>query len=121
MPLVRVDDVDLREVRPGIWIRIMIDERIGGRQITMVRGKVAPQATLPLHYHDFEEAFTVISGHGISEIDGVSTELSSGDALLIPAKAKHQLTNPSNTDDLVFVSCFPWPALVMHPASGSGD
>jgi len=114
MPVIRVDSVNLREARPGIWIRVMVDRGVGARAITMVRGKVTPGSSLPLHYHDVEEAFSLVSGEGRSEIDGQVTVLGAGDALLIPAGAKHQLTNPSDSEDLVFVSCFPSDTLVMH-------
>ncbi|MBI2941797.1 MAG: cupin domain-containing protein [Chloroflexi bacterium] len=120
MAMIRMGDVELWETRPGVWIRVMIDERVGSRQVALVRGKLAPGAVLPLHYHDVEEAFTVISGEGLSEIGGECFRLAAGDALLIPASAHHQLRNPSASEDLVFAACFPANRLVLHPVQPGG-
>jgi mannose-6-phosphate isomerase-like protein (cupin superfamily) len=56
------------------------------------------EATLPVgteterHYHRLsEEIYYLIEGTGIMEIDGDESEISVGDAILIPAGAWHQI------------------------------
>jgi mannose-6-phosphate isomerase-like protein (cupin superfamily) len=63
-----------------------------------VRNQSLAEATLPAggatqrHWHgESEEFYFLLEGRGMMEIDGVEREVGPGDAILIPAKARHQL------------------------------
>ena len=62
------------------------------------------EATLPKggaterHYHKVsEEFYFLLSGRALMEIDGESREVETGDAVLIPAGAWHQITGIEET------------------------
>lgn len=64
-----------------------------------VRNQSLAEATLPAggstrrHWHgESEEFYFLLEGRGVMEIDGVEREVGPGDAILIPPKARHQLT-----------------------------
>ncbi len=64
-----------------------------------VQNQSLAEATIPVgqpterHYHKLsEEFYFILEGHGTMEIDCESRPVSLGDAILIPAKAWHQIT-----------------------------
>ena len=64
-----------------------------------VHNQSLAEATLPAggatqrHWHEeSEEFYFLLEGRGVMEIDGVEREVGPGDAILIPAKARHQIT-----------------------------
>ncbi len=69
------------------------------------------EATLPggtateRHYHKLsEEFYFILKGVGIMEIDGESSAVKSGDAILIPPGAWHQIT-ANDDSSLEFLCC----------------
>lgn len=54
------------------------------------------------HFRRAEHWF-VVSGRAVVELDGVATELSSGDSIDIPLEAAHRIQNPSSDAPLVFI------------------
>lgn len=51
------------------------------------------------HYHeDMEEVFIILSGEVEITIDGEYDKLLKGDAVIIPARSIHQMTNMSTAD-----------------------
>jgi mannose-6-phosphate isomerase-like protein (cupin superfamily) len=87
----------------------MIDELVGRTLgARTVRHSVA-HVTIPhgksafRHYHpESEESYYIIQGTAWMEINGEARELFPGDAVLIPARSVHKITN-RNEEDLVFV------------------
>lgn len=51
-------------------------------------------------HEDGDQFFRIEKGQGKVIIDGVSHELSDGSAIVVPAGAKHNVINSSETDDL---------------------
>ena len=74
-----------------------------------VQNQSLAEATLPAggatarHYHkSSEEFYFILTGEGVMEIDEKSSPVNSGNAILIPANAWHQITA---TSDLRFLCC----------------
>ena len=59
---------------------------------------------LPLHHHEPEETYYVVSGCGHVAIDDSEASLGSGSAVYIPSNAKH-IIRRTGTEPLVFVFC----------------
>jgi mannose-6-phosphate isomerase-like protein (cupin superfamily) len=64
-----------------------------------VKNQSLAEATIPVgrptqrHYHKLsEEFYFILEGHGLMEIDGEEKPVSTGDAILIPPGAWHQIT-----------------------------
>ena len=52
---------------------------------------MAPGTLLPLHHHEPEETYYVISGQGHVTVDDHEASLSPGASVFIPSNAKHSL------------------------------
>jgi mannose-6-phosphate isomerase-like protein (cupin superfamily) len=50
--------------------------------------------------HTLDQFIRVEAGHGIANIDGVKHRISDGFAVVIPAGAKHNIINESDTEEL---------------------
>lgn len=79
--------------KDGSQIRSLLDLSNAG-----VKNQSLAEATLPAggsterHYHKkSEEFYFLLEGHGEMEIDGKTTAVRAGDAILIPAGAWHQM------------------------------
>jgi mannose-6-phosphate isomerase-like protein (cupin superfamily) len=60
------------------------------------------------HYHpSAEESYYVARGEARIEIDDESAILSSGDAVIIPARRAHKIYNVGNEDLVILVICLP--------------
>jgi mannose-6-phosphate isomerase-like protein (cupin superfamily) len=81
--------------KDGSTIRSILD-----RTNAPVRNQSLAEATVPVgqpterHYHKLsEEFYFILEGQGTMEIDGETRRVSSGDAILIPPNAWHQITS----------------------------
>ena len=90
--------------KDGSSIRSILD-----RTNAPVQKQSLAEASLPAgratdrHYHKLcEEFYFLLEGNGLMEIDGETRLVSPGDAILIPAGARHQITAQS---DLRFLCC----------------
>ena len=60
------------------------------------------------HYHrGTEEIYFVLKGQGRMEVDGETTHVRPGDAVLIPAGAWHQLENNGTSELRILCCCAP--------------
>jgi mannose-6-phosphate isomerase-like protein (cupin superfamily) len=60
------------------------------------------------HYHRVaEEIYFVLKGQGRMEVDGETTYIRPGDAVLIPAGAWHQLENNGTSELRILCCCAP--------------
>lgn len=80
--------------KDGSTIRSILD-----RSNAPVQNQSLAEATLPAggatqrHHHKLaEEFYLILEGSGLMEIDGETREVTTGDAILIPPNAWHQIT-----------------------------
>lgn len=90
--------------KDGSTIRSLLD-----RANAPVENQSLAEATIPAggaterHYHGAsEEFYYILEGNGTMEIDGIEKQVRPGDAILIPAKAWHQITA---VEPLRFLCC----------------
>ena len=79
-----VDTIPPFEPIPGVTMRSIAGERIMLNFVTL-----APNAVVPSHAHENEQAGTVLRGRLTLEIGGESRTLAPGDAFLIPGNVPH--------------------------------
>ncbi|MDD3446405.1 MAG: phosphomannose isomerase type II C-terminal cupin domain [Zavarzinia sp.] len=72
-----------------------------GYVVKRIRVLVGHRLSLQFHHHRAED-WTVISGAGVVEIDGVAIPVSSGSHVHIPALATHRIAN-TGTTPLTFI------------------
>ncbi|WP_158885958.1 cupin domain-containing protein [Amycolatopsis anabasis] len=69
---------------------------------------VEPSRQTEPHSHVEHEMFVIVEGAGVITIDDEEQEVGRGQAVLIPAGARHTFANRSTHDRLVFLNVY-WP------------
>ena len=87
------------------WKILISGERGPSSGLVMGIAECPTGARLPLHHHDPEETYYVISGRCHIEIDGHEAEIGPGSAVYIPSNAKHAVCC-IGTEPLVFLFSF---------------
>jgi len=78
--------------RYGKVIALDTAEAVPLQKLDIAYAVVRPGATSPAHYHEFtEEVYVIVQGSGIVTIDGVATQVASGDVVRIPCFAVHSI------------------------------
>ena len=90
---------------PLRWKILISGERGPSSSLTTGIAEMTPGALLPLHHHEPEETYYVISGSGHVTIDDSAASLGPGASVFIPANAKHSL-RCTGTEKLVFLFTF---------------
>ncbi len=90
--------------RDGSTIRSILDRANAPvEQQSLAEATVPAGNTTERHHHKLsEEFYFLLEGEGTMETEGESREVGTGDAILIPAGAWHQITA---TKDLRFLCC----------------
>ena len=93
----------------GEIIQEIIGAQAGGIQshslakITLPAGKSSEP-----HFHKVsEESYFILAGTSAITVDGISTELRPGDAILIEPFETHQISNQSDADLVFLAVCVP--------------
>jgi mannose-6-phosphate isomerase-like protein (cupin superfamily) len=75
---------------------------------SLAEAALAPgQATVRHHHRLSEEIYYLVEGSGEMELDGERRRVTVGDAILIPPRAWHQLTNTGDGPLRLLVTCAP--------------
>ena len=73
------------------------------KRLNMTHVRILPGETVPAHVHlDEDQVYYVASGSGFVVLDGVRTDVSAGDGVLIPIGTEHEFTN-TGTEPLDYV------------------
>ena len=70
--------------------------------VSLARARVAPGVTTAKHALASDERYLIERGRGRVELDGIETEVSSGDVVLIPRGTTQRIQN-LGSEDLVFL------------------
>jgi quercetin dioxygenase-like cupin family protein len=84
--------------------RILPWGRTGPSDTGMGVCTIAPGSASTPHSHEDHEQFYVVRGHGRAHMDGQSTEIAAGDALVVGSWQVHHFENGSATEELEMVS-----------------
>jgi mannose-6-phosphate isomerase-like protein (cupin superfamily) len=89
----------------GSTIRVLLDAESGGTaNQSLAEAELRPQQETQRHYHArTEEIYVLLEGGGEMEVEGDRAEVGVGDAILIPAGARHQIT--AGEDGARFLCC----------------
>ena len=90
--------------KDGSTIRSILDlSNAPVEQQSLAEATIAKGNATERHYHRVsEEFYFLLEGEGVMELDGETRVMQSGDAVVIPAGAWHQITA---TSDLRFLCC----------------
>lgn len=75
------------------------------RTLSMTIGGLEPGQHTRMHRHSYETIIYVVSGSGISVIEGQEVQWKAGDAFYVPVWAWHQHINQSQKDSALYIAC----------------
>src|SRR5687768_7271856 len=85
---------------------LLRSEETGG-QVSVTEIVVPPQAGPPLHKHDFDEAFCMLEGELIFQIDDALVTKGAGEVAFAPRNRPHALANHTNAPARYLLVCTP--------------
>ena len=94
--LTRFATTAIQQPMPGVSFRDMFSGRLGSRGLCGGLGLCKPGLVLPMHYHQFDESVTVVSGSAVCVVAGTEYELTNLDTIGIPSGRQHRFENRSN-------------------------
>ncbi|MBS1811606.1 MAG: cupin domain-containing protein [Acidobacteria bacterium] len=102
-------DAKILNTAQGSEIRPLMDRTVGAiTQCSLAEETLPPGKTVPPHYHEvLEEIYYILSGSGVMTIGEESQAVGSGDAIFIPKKNIHTLTNTGAEDMKILLVCGP--------------
>jgi quercetin dioxygenase-like cupin family protein len=84
MPLVKLDELPVREIFPGLRARLIHTDRVSHSWVDVDEG-----APFALHSHPHEQIVTVIEGELELVVDGETHRLTPGTVFVIPPNVPH--------------------------------
>jgi len=90
MPIVKLDQVPVRDIFPGFHARLIHSERVTHSWVEVDAG-----STFPEHAHDHEQIVSVLSGELDLVVDGTTHRLLPGTVFIVPPNVRHSGGSPS--------------------------
>jgi mannose-6-phosphate isomerase-like protein (cupin superfamily) len=104
MKLSSVESVEAFVTKDGSTIRELHHTQVQ----SLAEATLEVEQATERHYHRLtEEIYFVLKGQGKMEIDGETSHVRPGDAVLIPAGAWHQLENNGTSELRILCCCAP--------------
>ncbi|MFX1313373.1 MAG: cupin domain-containing protein [Promethearchaeota archaeon] len=93
---------------PEVYVRWLIDEKIGAKNFALRRFTIKPNGKVPLHGHNEDHEIYILSGRGRFYNDkGEEEEATQDDFIYIPPNEKHGIDNIGK-DNLIFLCLIPY-------------
>jgi mannose-6-phosphate isomerase-like protein (cupin superfamily) len=97
-------DDQLAERGPSSWKTLVSAGATDSDTLSLGVSRLPPGGVLPTHRHAPAEVYYVLAGAGVVVVEGVSTPISAGDAVFVPADAPHSVACTGETDlEVVYV------------------
>ncbi len=96
--ILRFAAAEVYELSEGAFFRDLFAARFGAVGICGGYGVFRPGASLPCHFHKFDESITIVSGKAICLVEGNRHELSGYDTAFVPLRRVHRFVNHSEED-----------------------
>ncbi len=93
--LIRFSAAPVYELAPRAFFRDLFARRLGARGICGGYGLFEPGASLPCHYHGFDESITIITGNAVCQVAGREYAVANYDTACIPQGRPHRFLNHS--------------------------
>jgi mannose-6-phosphate isomerase-like protein (cupin superfamily) len=104
MDVTSIDSVEAFVTKDGSTIRELHHTEVQ----SLAEATLEVEQATERHYHRVtEEIYFVLKGQGKMEVDGETTHVRPGDAVLIPAGAWHQLENNGTSELRILCCCAP--------------
>jgi quercetin dioxygenase-like cupin family protein len=93
--MVRFAKAAVYELAPRAFFRDLFAQRLGSRGICGGYGLFEPGASLPCHFHGYDESITIVTGTAACQVEGKESQLSGCDTACIPLGRRHRFLNRS--------------------------
>jgi quercetin dioxygenase-like cupin family protein len=94
--VVRFEKAPVYELAPRAFFRDLFARRLGSHGVCGGYGWFEPGASLPCHYHGFDESITIVAGTAVCQVAGREYPLSNCDTACIPTGRPHRFSNRSD-------------------------
>jgi quercetin dioxygenase-like cupin family protein len=94
--LVRFEAAPVYELAPRAFFRDLFARRLGSRGVCGGYGLFEPGASLPCHYHGYDESITIVTGTAVCQVAGREYQVSNCDTACIPLGRPHRFLNRSD-------------------------
>lgn len=105
--LINVADLAGMEFPAGRRTRVLVGEKAPLEAANFVLGHVTiyPGGSVPLHKHEQEEAYYIVSGEGSIAVGAETSHVRSGDCIYISPHSEHVLKNTSD-QNMIMMFCY---------------
>ena len=79
------------------WYRVLLDERVGSREVTQFVGGIPP-GRAPDHFHEYEEVLCILAGRGRMWAGRSSTPIGPGSCVYLPRRQVHCVENTGDSE-----------------------
>lgn len=93
MKIIKHDDMEKVDWRPGVETRMLVSAQTGSVQLCIFEQICQPGLGAPMHLHAVEEVLTVVEGRAEIWVGKEQTIAESGHSVLIPAGTLHGFRN----------------------------
>jgi quercetin dioxygenase-like cupin family protein len=94
--LVRFEAAPVYELAPRAFFRDLFARRLGARGVCGGYGLFEPGASLPCHFHGFDESITIVAGEAVCQVAGQEYRVANYDTACIPRGRPHRFLNRSD-------------------------
>lgn len=107
MDIINVNTIEGMKFPAGRHTRVMVGPQAPLEAEHFVMGYVTiyPGGSVPLHSHQQEEVYYIVSGEGKIAVDEESQNVQTGDCIYIKPHSNHMLNNTS-ADNMVMMFCY---------------
>jgi quercetin dioxygenase-like cupin family protein len=91
--LMRFDQAEVYELAPRAFFRDLFARRFGSQGVCGGYGIFEPGASLPCHFHLYDESITIVSGSATCQVAGREYTLSNNGTACIPKGRPHRFLN----------------------------
>jgi len=115
MKIDNIFDVKGTEFPAGRLTRVLVGPGAPAEAEGFVLGYVTiyPGGSVPMHSHEQEEVYLILSGYGKMHINDETADVKPGDYVYINPKSNHLLENTSD-ENMIMVFCYAPKSIVDH-------
>ncbi len=93
MGIINNDEIEIKELYPGVYQRPIISRATGSAAITMGEVEIKPGCKIPLHTHKVEDVILLRAGKGEIQFGDETHSVGESMSILVPAGLKHEVRN----------------------------
>ena len=106
MPVISAEDMRTYELHGVQFTSLTSPSSGGSTEISVWRTEVPPGTPAATHQLTCQEVLVILAGRAVAHIDGIATEATAGDVVLVPPDTDFALENVG-AEALRVMACYP--------------